>query len=183
MQEELDRAWDREWGDTPPIGHLLRAAQRDRWVRFHALPESKRYPDSEEEYGIVLARHHALLDALGLSGRCFALAMRFTNDLMPPENPGLPEAILWRTVAVDEEEDLDAFIYGAEMSFPSAKIDDLLRAVADEKEVGVILLPSDGAWLYCPYDGGADVIAPSPAVRDELARQFSEWLSAHPTGV
>ena len=182
MKEELDALWDREWGDTPPIGHDLRGVQRARWVRFHSLPESKRYPDSEEEYAILLSRHHEVLDHLGLRGRCFVLAMRYFNDLMPAENPTLPAASLWRTVA-DVDDDLDAAVFAAEMSYPSPEFDAVLRAVADEREVGVIVVPPTGKWLFHPYDGGGDVIASTPEHRNELAARFSEWLSPHPLGL
>jgi hypothetical protein len=168
------------------VGHDLRCIHPDRWVRFHSLPESKRYPESEDEYAIVLARHHAVLADLGLTGRCFALAMRFTDDLMPPSNASevaLPNACLWRVVEQPEEKGLDAAIYAAEVTFPSSAVDHLLRSVADDQEVGVVLLPVTGEWLYHAYDGGADVIAASTAHRDELAARFVDWLSPHPRGV
>jgi hypothetical protein len=38
----------------------------DRWVRFHSLPESKRYPDSQAEYAIELDRHYTVLSELDL---------------------------------------------------------------------------------------------------------------------
>jgi hypothetical protein len=126
---------------------MLRGAHADRWVRFHALPESKRYADSEDEYRIVLARHHALLNALGLSGRCFATALRFTNDLLPPENPGLPEAVYWRRLPDPLDDGVEVVVYASAMTYPSDDVDDLLRAVADEKEVGVIIVPPDAGWL------------------------------------
>ena len=84
MQDRLDALWAARWPTTAPVGHLLRDQHRDRWVRFHSLPESKRYPDSEDEYATVLARHHAVLDELGLHGRCYVLSMLFADELMPP---------------------------------------------------------------------------------------------------
>jgi hypothetical protein len=53
--EQLDALWAQRWPRTPPVGHLLRDLHRDRWVRFHSLPDSKRYPDSLEEYATILA--------------------------------------------------------------------------------------------------------------------------------
>ncbi len=41
--------WDRRWRECPPFAHWLRDHYPDRWVRFHSLPESKRYPDDEAE--------------------------------------------------------------------------------------------------------------------------------------
>jgi hypothetical protein len=184
VRQELDRLWDIWWSGTPPLGDELRGMHSERWVRFHALPQSKRYPESEEEYGIVLARHHALLDALGLDGHCFVTAQRYFDDLKPPENPGLPTAVHWRTLPAPWDEEINVAVYVAAMTYPSDELDGLLRAVVDEQESGVIIAPAGaGGWLYHPYDGGADVIAPSRDVRDELADRFSAWLSPHPLGL
>ncbi|OLZ69226.1 hypothetical protein AVW11_10610 [Streptomyces amritsarensis] len=36
--------------------------------------------------------------------------------------------------------------------------------------------------IHHPYDGGADVILPTPEERDRLCTRHSAWLSAHPSG-
>jgi hypothetical protein len=38
------------------------------------------------------------------------------------------------------------------------------------------------AWLYCPYDGGADVLLGSEAERDALKARHAAWLSTYPGG-
>ncbi len=48
----------------PPMAHELKVNFTDRWVRFHSLPESKRYPESNEEYQEVLSRHNQVLNEL-----------------------------------------------------------------------------------------------------------------------
>lgn len=62
-------------------------------------------------------------------------------------------------------------------------LDPLLRQVADDETGGVIIAPPDLRWLYHPYDGGADVIAPSTAERDALAKRFANFLSEQPLGL
>jgi hypothetical protein len=59
----------------------------------------------------------------------------------------------------------------------------LLRLVADDRTAGVIITGPDLNWLYLPYDGGADVIAPTDVIRDDLWRRHQDWLSTHPTGM
>jgi hypothetical protein len=141
----------RDGPTTAPVGHLLRDQHRDRWVRFHSLPESKRYPDSEEEYATVLARHHAVLDELGLHGRCYVLSALFADDLMPPppaESTLLPRAVHWRTVPPVRGEELEIAVYATESHYPSGELDALLRAVVEEELVGMIIAPPDDDWLY-----------------------------------
>lgn len=41
--------WDSWLPGCEPIGHHLRRAFAERWVRFHSLPGSKRYPESDAE--------------------------------------------------------------------------------------------------------------------------------------
>jgi hypothetical protein len=59
----------------------------------------------------------------------------------------------------------------------------LLRLSADYATGGVIITTAEMSWLYAPYDGGADVIAGSPAHRDQLGRAHEDWLSAHRSGL
>src|SRR4051812_31278201 len=59
----LSRLWDEQWSGCSMLPYELRAVP-DRWVRFHTLPGSKRYPGTEEEYQIVLARHNTVLAEL-----------------------------------------------------------------------------------------------------------------------
>lgn len=63
-----------------------------------------------------------------------------------------------------------------------ASLDSLLLADADDEGRFVIGAP-DLEWLYCPYDGGADVLLPSAAERDALKERHADWLSAHPQGL
>src|SRR5215203_1796598 len=118
--ERLNLGWDEKWPKTSPDGPVLRTEHGDRWVRFHSLPESKRYADTEAEHAIVLERHHAVLDEL----------------------------------------------YVCVLTHPSPALDAVLRTVADDVLGNVTIAPPDLRWLYHPYDGGGDVIAPSPSDRD-----------------
>jgi hypothetical protein len=186
MKDELDALWAANWPATPPVGHLLPDLLRDRWVRFHSLPESKRYPDTEEEYATILARHHELLARLGLNGRCFVLMMLFADEELPPppaDSVPLPRAIHWRTVPPMHGEEMDMPIYASELIHPSEEIDTMIRLVADDEICGLIVVPPDAEWLYHPYDGGVDVIAESPVARDALREHFRDWLSDHPRGL
>ncbi|WP_326702322.1 DUF3885 domain-containing protein [Streptomyces cyaneofuscatus] len=64
--DALSALWERRW-PTPAGDRPMRLTHPDRWVRFHSLQESKRYPDDEAEYAVLLERHHTLLNELGPS--------------------------------------------------------------------------------------------------------------------
>ncbi|MFD0539351.1 hypothetical protein ACFQY7_42060 [Actinomadura luteofluorescens] len=53
--------------------------------------------------------------------------------------------------------------------------------MADDELGHVIISPLDLRWLYHPYDGGADVIAPSVRERDGLKSRHADWLPTPPS--
>jgi hypothetical protein len=55
--DDFGRRWASAWGDCKPISYQLRGCLADQWVRFHSLPESQRYAESEEQYTEILYRH------------------------------------------------------------------------------------------------------------------------------
>ncbi|WP_425429162.1 DUF3885 domain-containing protein, partial [Tsukamurella tyrosinosolvens] len=61
---EFDAAWRTKFGDSPRCAQDLRSPAVGWWVRLHSLPESKQYPDSNEEYAEALRRDFAILDEL-----------------------------------------------------------------------------------------------------------------------
>ena len=177
-RETLDGLWDRKWPETSPVAHELRAIHADVWVRFHSLPDSKRHAETDAEYATVLSRHNAVLDALGLQDTCLVIAPRYAEQ---PLDPSVHEWH-WRTVRSDTFFE-PVELYTFTVDYPSKGVDGVLREVADDRLSGVILAPLELDWLYHPYDGGADVLAPSQAERDRLRESFAEWLSSRPDGL
>ena len=177
-RQALDGRWAEKWHMTSPVADELRAIHADVWVRFHSLPDAKRLAETDAEYATLLSRHHAILDALGLRDTCLVIAPRYAEQ---PLEPAVHEWH-WRTVRSDtflEPVDLHAFT----VDYPSPGLDAVLREVADDRLGGVILAPLDVEWLYHPYDGGADVLAASPAERDRLKETFADWLSSRTDGL
>ncbi|WP_425505852.1 DUF3885 domain-containing protein [Streptomyces typhae] len=56
----LTDLWQQRWPGCPPVGYKPREPYRNFWVRFHSLPESKRYPENESDYSVVLGRHNGV---------------------------------------------------------------------------------------------------------------------------
>jgi hypothetical protein len=54
----------------------------------------------------------------------------------------------------------------------AASHDDLLRDVADYKSPQVVFFSISNGFVYAPYDGGADIIAPSA---DDVPRLRAKW--------
>jgi len=46
-----------------------------------------------------------------------------------------------------------------------------------------MVVDSGCRWIYHPYDGGMDLILGTTEQRDQLKAEFSDWLSALPSGL
>lgn len=186
--------WDRRFPGFEPVAHRLRTTFPDRWVRFHSLPGSKRYPEGDSEYTTVLHRHNQILGELAGPEQTVVLLTTGYSDLPEPVRsyPELgaldPEARPWRTVAMHEL--VDCFpdptywhLFASTREWRPGLFDPIIRLVADDEVRDVIIASRDCRWLLHPYDGGMDVIAESPAARDRLKASHADWLSVWPDGL
>ncbi|TKV57051.1 hypothetical protein FDO65_19765 [Nakamurella flava] len=184
----LTRMWMDRLPGSRPVSHELRTALADRWVRFHSLPESRRYAADEADHREIVRRHRAVLAELaGLSGTAELLLITaaWSGGLAVPDRPApltalTPQSWLWDSIVteVDEGEPRCLHLWVETTDRDDPRLDPILRMVADEVIVGVILADPELRWLFAPYDGGVDVIAADPAERDRLAARFGDWLPA-----
>lgn len=184
--EPLTALWRTRWGGVP-VTYELRGDHADRWVRFHSLPGSKRYAETEEEYGVILGRHRTVLAELGADDGLYVIAGYFADARFgaAPDPRIHPGAVPWLTIEPDERSffEMPLTLWASRTSLDRTALDPVLRGAADEKLVYVIICPPDLRWLYLPYDGGADIIAPTVHDRDVLKSRHADWLSAHPSGM
>ncbi|MFJ6483297.1 MULTISPECIES: DUF3885 domain-containing protein [unclassified Streptomyces] len=187
----LTRVWQRHRPPGPLLPHELKTVYADRWVRFHSLPESKRYPDGEAEYAVLLDRYNTVLDELFAGGEAYVV----TTDWADPSEPTAhsarraalhPEGTLWTTL--DDADDPDPafhtrwYFYADRRRWRRGCLDPLLRAVADDTLPGIFVTDPDLTRIHHPYDGGADVVLATRQERDLMRGRHSDWLSAHPKG-
>jgi hypothetical protein len=161
-------------------------------VRFHTLPDSKRYPETESEYGIVLARHNIVLGELVTSPAVLVVTPDYSDAPEPlgscrsPETLAVhPDGVYWTSICIDHEPGFENWLhlYVSQMPWSAGCLDRLLRQVADDVIANVLVADTGLRWLHHPYDGGMDVLLSSAAERDALRDRHHEWLSAHPGGL
>lgn len=192
---DFDRAWESNWPRCRPIGHELRAAASRSWVRFHSLPESKRYADDEPEYTELLSRHHALINDLSsltdtLMAELVVVTVAWSTSSQGAEREpdlqrALPQATPWRTILLDDSDPEPTWmhLYVAVVPGTLDALTPLLRLVADGATADVIIGDRRATWLYHPYDGGGDVFSPSADARDSLRAMHRAWLPANAQGL
>ncbi|WP_425246288.1 DUF3885 domain-containing protein [Streptomyces sp. NEAU-NA10] len=185
--------WRESHPSGPPVAHTFRTRYADRWVRFHSLPDSKRYPESGDEYAIVLDRYNTILDELFAGTDVFVVTMDWSNTptgpagYPTPRQTLHPDGIRWWTESEQDDPDPEFHthtrLYADRRRWNRGCLDGLLRAVADEALVEVFVADTELRRIHHPYDGGADVILATPAERDRVRDQHTDWLSSHPAGL
>ncbi|MFG2716060.1 hypothetical protein ACGFX2_36850 [Streptomyces goshikiensis] len=178
-------AWNRSWTECPPEARPLRDRFPERWVRFHTLPEGKRYATSDAEHAEILRRHHTLLEHLlaDADGGLVAITCSWSATGSPTPRDSTvtattPGAAHWRSDDLATERGFHSWwhFYASATDLRDPALDRLLLCVADDMTDGVILTEPACAWAVHPHDGGVDVFAESIEMRDELAAAHAAWL-------
>jgi hypothetical protein len=193
----LKSYWDNEYPNSPPLAHWVLEIYRNRWVRFHSLPESKRYAENDDETRIILERHNAVIGGLvQTDSPLVLLTSGWSVDKEPvrEHDQRLLEADAesrpWLSVPIhevekeeDDSEPRYCHLFMSNWRWRPGVLDEVLRLVADDVISNVMILSTAQKVLYHPYDGGADVVLDSRDHRDRLKERYSEWLSPRPNGM
>jgi hypothetical protein len=166
--------------------------QPERWVRFHSLPDAKRYAEDDAERRELLRRQSALGDfALGRDADCVVFTHCFRIDNEPSGRlemdvaglPSLDFARRW-TVPCPEEPDLDLVCAAAGETVrwdPEQLAAAMGTAAVDASRW--LLLSLRTRQVFAPYDGGVDLFLASPERVRKAKACFGGWLSPHPSGL
>ncbi|MEV6038443.1 hypothetical protein AB0L65_45355 [Nonomuraea sp. NPDC052116] len=186
----LSAQWRLHWPDCPPLGHELRC-DPDRWVRFHSLPNSKRYAETETEYQTILHRHNTVLSEMFAGQELYVTTVTYVmdegfTDPTPFDAHALnPGSRPWTRVREDDASDpvCTMHVHIGRQQWEPGALDALLRAVADDQCNGIIIMDIDLRRVYHPYDGGADVIMADADERDQLKAAHVGWLPQNRHGL
>lgn len=191
---EMDAYWRSTYPDCEPIPYWLREVYPHRWVRFHSLPDSKRYADDSSETQIILDRHNAILGDLALPNEALVLlSTGYTDTPIPCQSeaaltPLDSTAQHWRTIAKHKLENDEEYpnywhLYMSVWAWRPGIFNPILRLVAADRVANTMIVSTTHDWIYHPYDGGADVILNSSEARDRLKFNFQTWLSPRDDGL
>jgi hypothetical protein len=183
IEHPLARAWAEELPGVCPLGGL--ALPEHRWVRFHSLPGSRRYPrrglTGRRDWRELLNRHTALIEEL-----CALAPAGFLSRPKWPQNDlAFPGNARWRSTGLSwlpwaEVDTCDALegppliFMAAPITWPAQWADRWLRAVA-KYEVSGALIAADLSWIAAPYDGGIDLMLPTTELRDAFQERHAAW--------
>ncbi len=188
---DFERYWRRHFLEAAPWGCSLRVIFHHRWVRFHALPDSKRYADNETEYEIILRRANTLASrVLGRDPGCWMVAsspksdqeiVRYDHEIRA--RFGLRESFYWTDPSEAPEDQINWLAYASECVWREGAFDTAIMRVAEEKEPAVLWVSKSSKAVFAPYAGGFDIILPTLDDMEVLSDDFPDWPSPRDDGV
>ncbi|MBV9928584.1 MAG: hypothetical protein JOZ96_26445 [Acidobacteria bacterium] len=191
--------WRSNFPDCPPVSYLFKWRLPDRWFRFHSLPESRRYAESDAERAELLTRQNTvLLDGIGEGERCVLVAGDYSESpgtlINGSSCPVLAEHITHALPSLSKQE-FDPEPSGAGESpiymrlacgshtLRRGTLDEILLCAADERVTNFFVVSFERGRIFAPYGGGVDVVLRDASERDEFRARYAQWLSARPDGL
>jgi hypothetical protein len=169
--------WSRHHEGRHPAGWLLRQHKDLPWVRFHALPDSKRYAETEIERQIILTRGNRLGDRLlGAGTSCWLVGLNTCET----ERAWVDVGEYLRDEG-GHQEFLIRFSVQA-VQWRAGAFDAILTSVADDDARYLWVNRLSGA-IFAPYDGGFDLFSPVPDEVAALKTEMTDWLPCNPSGL
>lgn len=178
--------WCEIHGEVAPIGFVLRSIYKDIWLRFHSLPDSKRYPESEEEMQEVVHRAKTVANALFepdepiivLTSNWYFEDTEYPESVQIIGEPTQSGSAVFRVNKASVAPEFDDYFitWAREDAWPPAYFEKLVREVAVGNEALICFISPRSGNICYPYDGGMDIFVPSEAQRQSFSLQ-SDWRS------
>jgi len=177
-----------EFKDVFPVACIMKHRLPDLWMRVHSLPESKRYPETDEEREIVIERYAQFGTALlGAQMPCYIVRSQFHDAVLDPKRFG---SLAWVPLPAvresEEEEEPNGDIWRswcAETSWQPDVFRALLLDIAEERDSGVSFVSKASENMFAPYDGGADGFSFDSRLLERLKHEFHPWRSPRDDGL
>lgn len=188
VQPSFLKFWDTYFEGHKPVAHLLRKSLHLRWVRFHSLPESKRYAETDEEWADLFERHNRIADAvLGDGARCWLVICNDMEGRDLEDKKHLKRFDFDRWFSWWENDELDETIewpvYATEIIWQAGQFNEVIRKVAVWDECFLLLVSQETNAIFAPYDGGIDLIQPSEKLASGIKAKYPSWRPVNELGL
>lgn len=191
---EFNEDWRRYHPGLFPIGYLLRRDGAKHWLRFHSLPESRRYAETQDEWRLLLWRQNELAKKVLGDEPCWLVQTHWVTpagevDIADADDPfratrelGLLFAFQFKDSQEGEEDKLWN-VHALLSEWSAVRFDAVLRDIAEYRAAPTLWMSSTSGAIFAPYDGGVDLFLPSQSTVASLVSAYPDWLSSHPAGL
>jgi len=181
----MNAIWNSVIGKIDPDASTLKYLLKDRWIRFHSLPESKRYAAHESERSIILYRHNIILDELWKNGSEIIIINTKWSESKKADEKLKTLGNYWESTIVDPKDAESPWrhMYYKKTNWSVGKLDNKILQTANDEISNFMVINMESKSLYHPYDGGMDLIISDKSILEHMKYKFIEFLSEHPEGL
>jgi hypothetical protein len=195
-KEDFKKLWTNRYPGSEPISYTFRHKYPHRWFRIHSLPDSKRNPDNEDEWTIILERQNSIMtDIFGDGSKILILTGDYHFEGNTELHP-IDDVDSIKEFSFNKLDDIDLHKFYpdeydnghvfrpifCDSNWAPHKFDNVLRDIAQDS-VRVFSMSVDNDTLIVPYDGGVDLILKDRETRDQYKSKYSGWLSKRNDGL
>jgi hypothetical protein len=195
-KEAFDELWTLNYPEAVQISYLFKHCYADRWFRIHSLPESKRYPENDDEWEIILTRQNEIItDLFGLETNVLLVtgdcdwtdgeAVHITQEMEVFKRYLFKKLDNINLHKINAQEFEEVNLYRpafAELIWHPKMHDQLLREIAVDN-VRAFFVSFDKNIIVAPYDGGVDFIMKDGLTKDFYKNKYRHWLSWREDGL
>lgn len=193
---QFEEIWNKRYASAPPISYFLRDTYPERWFRIHSLPESKRYPENDSDWNILLNRQNTIigdllhndLDILLVTGE-YDISSNNKHRWQVSPRDSIQHLLLTELKPIplkslNDEYDLSDFYRPvfSKIYWQPSIWNKLLKEIAKD-EFRAFFISINNELIIAPYDGGVDIILKDNSTRDIYKAKYKDWLSGREDGL
>ncbi len=176
-KKQFQQFWAKNYSSSLPISYWFKHSLSTKWLRFHSLPGSKRYGETEQEWAILLQRQNDLLGEFLQPNDTVYIVINYIKETNVLFNEYQFNNI---GVFVDRKNETVYQSFCAKAFWQYGALNNVLKAIANDEIMAYFIVPGN---IVAPYDGGVDLIINSDFKKEELKNKYSKWLSAREDGM
>jgi len=175
--------WSTFHSHHQPVGYRLRSGGAANWVRFHSLPNAKRYADNADERHVILQRHNMLAAEVLRSEPCWLVQTHWVADENAVSATGMHDPfaaarqfnLQFVREFIDEDE-VRWRVHAGPTQWADGAFDHLLLDIAEERAAPTLWMSETSGAIFAPYDGGVDLFLSEPEQVVFLKAKHRDWL-------
>lgn len=195
-KEDFQKLWTLNYPDTAPISYLFKHTYTDRWFRIHSLPKSKRYPEDENDWQVLLSRQNEIItDLFGLETPILIVTGEYNcgdhrQIHITDEEEIFEQFSFVRLDNIDlhkidpeqyDEPDIYRPVFAQTIWKPNYH-DKLLMKIAND-DTRAFFISFDKNVIVSPYDGGVDFVLKDSLTKEYYKKKYKQWLSEPDDGL